>query len=177
MVLARKVPALVSVERADEIVTAIRLAEEFGFDLHLVGGAGVLAVLHRLAGSGVPMLVGPPGDVALQSETGARVSERASSLRDQGVPFALVTGDDERAPRTDLLDMARAAVRGGLSLRDALESITVTPARILGLGGELGTIEEGKVADLVLFDGQPLEATSRVTAVFVGGAPVYDRQR
>lgn len=177
MVLDREVPALVSVERADEIVTALRLAEEFDFELHLVGGADALVVLDRLTGSGIPLFLGPPGDAALGSEGSANPSERAAALEGRGVAFALVTGDDATAPRTDLLDLARSAVRGGLSLEEALESITIAPARILGLDGEIGTIEEGKEADLVLFDGQPLEATSMVTAVFVGGAPVYDRQR
>lgn len=123
------------------------------------------------------MLVGPPGDAALRSDAGAGLLERAAGLRDRGVPFALVTGDDEMAPRADLLDLARAAARGGLSIKEALESITVAPARILGLDGEIGTIEEKKEADLVLFDGQPLEATSRVTTVFVGGSPVIVRER
>jgi len=190
-VLAGEIPALVSAERADELATAIRLAEEFGFVLQIVGGAQAMAVLDRLEEAGVPVLWGPPGDAALtgvpanSSDPGAaRGRETArgqdaeatpAALRDRGIPFALVTGDDADAPRTRLLDLAVTAVRGGLTEAEALEAITLSPARILGLDGELGSLEAGKQGDLVLFDGDPLAPGARVTAVLMGGRPVWQR--
>lgn len=168
-VLEGEIPALVSAERADELSAALRLGEEFGIGFSIVGAADAQVLLSRLAGSGVPILLGPPGDAALQSDDGGALFERAASLREWDIPFALVTGDDEHAPRTTLLEQARAAVRGGLSPAEALEALTITPARFLGLDGGLGSIEEGKEADLVLFDGDPMDAATQVLAVFIGG--------
>jgi imidazolonepropionase-like amidohydrolase len=172
MVMDGSLPALISAERADELNTALRLGEEFGFALNIVGGADAQLVLERLAGADVPILLGPAGDAALRSEAGERMVERAARLEEEGIPFALVTGDDENASRLRLLDLARAAVRGGLSPEEALEAITIAPARILGVDDSLGSIEEGKDADMVLFDGDPLEASTRVLAVFVNGKAV-----
>ena len=173
MVLEGKIPALVSAERADELATALRLGEEFDLTLRIVGGTDSQILLDRLADSGVPILLGPPGDAVLRSEAGELLVGSATNLRDRSIPFALVTGDDEDAPRLSLLDQAMSAVQGGLTLEEALEAITITPARILGLEGILGSIEEGKDADLVLFDGDPLNATTQVLAVFVNGKAVF----
>jgi imidazolonepropionase-like amidohydrolase len=71
--------------------------------------------------------------------------------------------------------MARSAIRRGLTLEQALEAITISPARILGLDADLGSVEEGKVADLVLFDGNPGVASTRVAAVLVEGTAAYVR--
>lgn len=175
MVLGGEIPALVSAERADELATALRLEEEFGIGLRIVGAADAQVVLDRLVQSGVPILLGPAGDAALRTEDGDLLLETAAKLRERHIPFALVTGDDKDAPRSSLLELAKSAVRGGLSLEGALEAITITPARILGLGERMGSIEAGKEADLVLFDGDPLNASTQVRAVFVGGKAVYVR--
>ena len=173
MVLEGGVPALISADRADELSTALRLGEEFGVSLTLVGATDAPVLLHRLAGSGVPVLLGPPGDAALRSADGGALIETAAKLREWEIPFALVTGDDENAPRVSLLDQARSAVRGGLTPTEAVEAITITPARILGLDESLGSIEEGKEADLVLFDGDPMDASTQVLVVLVGGSAVF----
>ncbi len=176
LALDRKIPAVVSAERADEVVTALRLGEEFGLDLWIVGAAEVTVVMDRLADSGSPVLLGPVGDVSLREEHGRRYSGAAPALQTRSIPFALVTGDDRNAPRTSLLDLARGAMRDGLTLRQAVEAITIGPARILGLDGSLGSIEVGKDADLVLFDGDPSEASTRVSRVLVKGAVAYQRR-
>jgi imidazolonepropionase-like amidohydrolase len=175
LVLDREIPALVSAERADELATALRLAEEFGLDLRIVGGTEAGTLLDRLEGAGVPLLLGPPGESALGAGKGQALLETAARLEEQGIPFALVTGDDGDAARWSLMGWARAAVRGGLSPVDALEAITISPARILGLDRELGSIEVGKAGDLVLFDGDPMEAPTRVQSVYVAGRAVYVR--
>ena len=175
LVLDREIPALVSAKRADELAMALRLAEEFSIDLWIVGATEAGTVLDRLAEAGVPLLLGPPGEAALGVGKGEGLLETAARLEERGIPFALVTGDDEDAARWSLMDWARAAVRGGLSPEDALEAITISPARILGLDRELGSIQTGKAADLVLFDGDPMEATTRVQSVYVAGKAVYVR--
>jgi imidazolonepropionase-like amidohydrolase len=173
MVLEGDVPALASADRADELATALRLAEEFGFHLVIVGAADASVVLDRLAGSGVPVLLSPPGHRATVAEPMELLPGGPARLRDLGIPFALVTGVGEDAPRWSLLGMARSAVQGGLTLREALEAITIAPARILGVDGEVGSIEIGKAGDLVLFDGDPLHAATRVKAVLVDGKAAY----
>jgi len=172
-VLDGEVPALVSAERADELATALRLKEEFGFELNIVGAAQAGIVVDRLAEAGDPILLGPAGDATLRSAVGGQFSETASMLRDRSIPFALVTGDDAEAGRTSLLELARASMAGGLTLQQALEAITIQPARILGLEAKLGSVEEGKEADLVLFDGDPSESSTRPLAVLVNGNRAY----
>jgi len=174
-VLDREIPVLVSAERADELATALRLAEEFGLDLRIVGATGAGVMLDRLAASGVPVFLGPPGEAALTAVGGDALQETAARLRDREVPFVLVTGDDDEAARTSLLDVARWAAGGGLSAEEALAAVTISPARLMGLDGDLGSVEEGKTADLVLFDGDPMVATTRVTAVFVKGGMAFSR--
>ena len=176
-VLEREIPALVSAERADEIATALRLAGEFGFESLLVGATQVRVALPLVLEANVPVLLGPPGEAALRTETGDLLPQTASELGDRGIRFALVTGDDEGAAQSSLLVVARSAIRGGLTLEKALEAITISPARILGLDADLGSVEEGKVADLVLFDGDPGAASTRVAAVFVEGTAAYVRGR
>ena len=175
MVLGGEISALVSAERVDELATALRLEEEFGIGLRIVGGTDAQLLLDRLVWSGVPVLLGPAGDAALRLEAEDLLVGTAARLKERGIPFALVTGDDENAPRTSLLELARSAVRGGLTLEEALEAVTITPARILGLDGRMGSIEEGKDADLVLFDGDPLDASTQLLAVLVNGKGVYVR--
>jgi imidazolonepropionase-like amidohydrolase len=140
-----------------------------------VGGTDAQIVLDRLAESGVPILLGPAGDAALRSDAGDLLVGTAARLKERGIPFALVTGDDANAARSSLLDLARSAVRGGLTLEEALEAVTISPARILGLDREIGSIEAGKDADLVLFDGDPLTASTQLLAVLVGGKAVHIR--
>jgi len=173
MLLEGEIPALVSADRVDELATALRLAEEFGFRLVLVGAADAAVVLDRLAGSGAPVLLGPPGHRASGAEPTEPYPGTPARLRDRSIPFALVTGDGEESVRWSLLDLARWAVGGGLTSQEALEAITIAPARVLGLDHELGSVEVGKAGDLVLFDGDPLQAATRVTAVLVNGKAAY----
>jgi imidazolonepropionase-like amidohydrolase len=175
LVLSGEVPALVSAERADELITALRLREEFGFDLKIVGATDAPAVLDRLGESGIAIFLGPARDAYVEPEAGSRTVGTVAMLQQRGIPFALVTGDNRNATRLSLLDLARAAVRGGLTLEQALEAVTIAPAFILGLDEVLGSIEPGKQADLVLFDGDPMNASTRVSAVIAGGKVVSTR--
>jgi imidazolonepropionase-like amidohydrolase len=170
--LAGDVPVLVSAERADELVTALRLAGEFGLRTVLVGATEAHVVLDRLAGAGVPVLLGPPGDALFLPGAARLILETPKELAARGIPFALVTGDDEAAPRSSLLEMARAAVRGGLTREEALAAVTLAPARILGLDGQIGSVQAGRDADLVLFNGDPLSHATRVIGVMVRGVIV-----
>lgn len=173
LLLEGEIPALVSADRVDELATALRLGEEFGLRLVLVGAAQASMVLDRLADAGVPVLLVPPGQRASASEPTEPYPGTPARLRDRGIPFALVTGGGGEGARWSLLEVARWGVRSGLTVQEALEAITLSPSRVLGLDHELGSVEVGKAGDLVLFDGNPLEASTRVTAVLVNGRAIH----
>ena len=97
----------------------------------------------------------------------------AKLLHDQGVPIAL--SSHGHAEFEDRLAMqATYAMRGGLSFEDALAAVTIAPARMLGVDDRVGTLEVGKDADLLLWNGPPLEPSSRIVGVILDGALVVD---
>ena len=174
-VLSREVPALVSAKRIDEIATAIRVAEEFDLDLTIVGATDAGLVADRLGAAGVTVLVGPPGDAIFGNMPSHTLLRLPAVLKAGGVRFALVSGDDEEAPRLALSQLAALAAANGLDAEDALAAITIDAARILGVADRVGSIEVGKDADLVMYDGDPFSYGTHVTAVLVDGHIAYQR--
>jgi imidazolonepropionase-like amidohydrolase len=167
-------PARVRIATAEDAWTALRLADEFGFDLVLEQlTEGHLAGLpEELARRGLPCVVGPMMKAAKTPETEALTFHTAVALAGAGVPLALCTGHPSRPVRFLALEAA-LAVRAGLDEETALRSITLNAAAALGLADRLGSIEPGKDADLVIFDGDPLLPTSRVMYTLIGGRIVY----
>ena len=99
-----------------------------------------------------------------------------AALKAGGVRFALVSGDDELAPRLALSELAARAAANGLDTEDALSAITIDAAHILGVASRVGSIEVGKDADLVLYDGDPFSYRTHVTAVLVDGKVAYQEK-
>lgn len=173
-VLARmldgEIPALITAQRATEIMSALRLADEFGFDLVLDGAAEAYQVLDAIKTAGVPVILHPPmarpgGEMANAAFT------TAAKLREADIPFAFQSGYEGYVPKTRVvLFEAAVAVANGLAREDALRALTLDAARILGLDDRVGSLEEGKDADLVLYEGDPFEYTTRVCTVVIGGA-------
>ncbi|MBI1872268.1 MAG: amidohydrolase family protein [Acidobacteria bacterium] len=174
-VLERRIPALVTAERVDEIATALRLRDEFGFRLLLAGANDATLIADRLASNQVPVLAGPPTDGPVESGTPQERARVPALLDRAGVRFAIVSGDGRVRPRVTLLQQVAGAVASGLPADAALSAVTIHAARILGLDDRLGSIERGKDADLVLFDGDPLSYATHVTAVLIGGRVVFER--
>ena len=175
--LRREYPARVRVATAEDAWTALRLVDEFGFDLVLEQlTEGHLAGLpEELARRGVPCVVGPMMKGSKTFETKALTFRTASVLADAAVPIALCTGHPSRPVHLLALE-ASLAVRAGLDEEVALRAITLNAAAALGLDDRLGSIEPGKDADLAIFDGDPLLPTSRVTHTLIGGSVVYEAQ-
>ncbi|MEJ2210523.1 MAG: amidohydrolase family protein [Anaerolineae bacterium] len=173
--LARDYPARVRVASAEDAWTALRLADEFGFDLVLEQlTEGHLAHLpEELARRGVPCVLGPMMKAGKDLETRALTFRTAAALAEAGVPLALCSGHPSRPVRFLALEAA-LAVRAGLDEAAALRAITLGAAAALGLDGRLGSIEPGKDADLVILDGHPLLPTSHVTHTLVEGQVVYE---
>jgi imidazolonepropionase-like amidohydrolase len=167
-------PLLLTVHRHQDILAALRMAEEFGLRLVLDGVADAPQVLDSIQRAGFPVLLHPTMTRATQ-QTENLSFETAARLRAAGVPFALQSGYERYVPRTRVvLFEAAIAAAHGLSFREALASITIDAARILGVENRVGSIEPGKDADLALYDGDPFEYTSRCIGVVVNGV-VTDR--
>jgi len=176
-VLDGKTPLLVTVNRAQDIVSALRLAKEFDIRLVLDGAADAHLVVGEIKAAGVPVIVHPTMARPFGEEENLTL-ENASILKKAGIPVALQSGYEGYVPKTRvvLLEAAMAAANG-LSFDDALATITIDAAKILGVSDRVGSIEPGKDADLALFDGDPFEYTTHVTGVVIDGKVVSEEVR
>jgi imidazolonepropionase-like amidohydrolase len=177
-VLDGDVPALVTAHRATEIQSALRLAEEFGFRLVLDGAAESYLLADEIAAAGVPVILHPTM-IRTGGEAENAAFTTARTLMEAGVPVAMQSGFEAYVPKTRvvLYEAAVAAGQGGLSREQALRTITIDAARILGVADRVGSLEAGKDADLALFDGDPLEYTTHTCGVVIEGRVVSDECR
>ena len=162
-VLDGELSLLITVNTVPEIAAALRLQQEFGFDLVLDSAAESYLLLDEIREAGLPVLLHPT-----MSRVRNGSYETAATLADAGIPFAIQTGFEGYVPKTRvLLWEAAIAAANGLGMERALEAITLSPARILGIDDRVGSIEVGKDADLALFDGDPFEYTSHICGVII----------
>jgi len=173
-ILDRKIPALVTANKAPDIMTALRLQKEFGFKMILDGVAEAYLVLDELKAANVPVILHPTM-VRTYGDTRNASFETAAKLKQAGIKFALQSGYESYVPKTRLvLYEAALAVANGLSLEDGLRTITIDAAEILGISNRVGSLEKGKDADVVCFDGDPFEYTSHVCQVIINGILVKE---
>ena len=162
-VLDGELSLLITANTVPEIAAALRLQSEFGFDLVLDGAAESYLLLDEIREAGVPVVLH-----ATMSRVRNSSFETAAKLADAGIQFALQTGFEGYVPKTRvLLWEAAIAAANGLGQERALEAITLSPARILGIDDRVGSIDVGKDADLALFDGDPFEYTSHICGVII----------
>lgn len=171
-VLKGEVPLRVHAHRADDIMTAIRIAEEFGVKLVIEHCTEGHLVAEQLAARGIPAVVGPVITNRAKVEMKNLSLETAKMLAEAGVKFAIMT-DHPVVPVQYLATSAALAVKGGLPVEHALRAITIDAAVVLNLEGRLGSIEPGKDADIVILDRHPLDIASRVEQVFIDGRKVF----
>lgn len=169
-VLEGKLPLLVSAHRADDIVTALRIAREFGIRLTLLGATEGYLVADLIAEAGATVAAGPSIAGRGRQETRDVGFHLPQMLLKQEVLTAIVSGH----PTLPQQYLNIAAGLSGLSYDEALRAITLTPAEIIGVADRVGSIEPGKDADLVLWDGDPLELMSKVVWTMVEGTVVYE---
>ena len=165
-VLNREIKVHFHCHRADDIFTAVRLAEEFSLDYVLIHCTDGAVIADELAEDSPAVVVGPLfGDRGKPELRNHDISTPAA-LAEQGIKCAICT-DHPETPIQYLPLTAALAVKGGLSRKEALRGITIYPAEILGLSDKLGSIEVGKQADFSLFNGDPLDLTanSYLTAI------------
>ncbi len=176
-VLAGELPLLVTVERHHDIVSALRVAQEFGIRLVLDSASEAYLVADEIRAAGVPVIVHPTMTRAYGERENLSM-ETAGRLADAGIPIALQSGYESYVPKTRVvLFEAAVASAYGLGFDRALAAITLDAARLLGIDDRVGSLAPGKDGDLALFDGNPLEYTSHCTGVIIDGVVVSEAVR
>ncbi|HXD28823.1 MAG TPA: amidohydrolase [Arthrobacter sp.] len=173
MVLRREIPWRQHCHRTDDVATALRLAEEFGYDLVLDHGTEAHVIADIIAERNIPVLIGPLFTTKSKVELRGRSLANPGKLHDAGVEISIIT-DHPVVPINFLVHQCTLAIKEGLDPVAALRSITINPARVLGLADRIGSIEPGKDADLVLWSGDPLDVMQRALRVFIGGRQVME---
>lgn len=167
-----KIPLKAHVHRADDILTAIRIAKEFKLGLTLDHCTEGHLIAEKIAESGFPAIVGP----TLASRTKEEVSfsdfKTPGILQKAGVKIALTT--DHPVSRIQYLPLCAAlSVKEGMDEQAALRAITINAAEICRVDHRLGSLKVGKDADIVIYDGNPLELASSVRATIISGEIVW----
>lgn len=173
-VLDREMPLVIEVHRHNDIMTALRLADEFGFRLILAGAADAHLLIDELRGSQVEVILHP---TMIRAWGGAETENfsftTAAKLLDAGIPVALQSGYEGYVPKTRVvLFEAGLLLAYGVTPAQALELITLAPARMLGIDDRVGSLEVGKHGDVALFDGDPFEYTTHVIGTVIEGRRV-----
>jgi len=164
-----KIYALITAHTSSDIMSAIRLRDEFGFKMMLDGAAESYLLIDEIKEADVPVIVHPTMIRTFGDSKNASM-ETAAKLHEAGIPIAFQSGFEGYVPKTRVvLFEAAVAVANGLDRIAALEKLTIDAARMLGISNRVGSLERGKDADVVLFDGDPFEYTTHVTGVIVDG--------
>lgn len=176
-VLAGTLPLAIRADRRSDIQAALDLAADYKLRLIIADGAEAWMLADRLAAARVPVVLSPLTNIPSYGALGARYGN-AGLLARAGVRIAFtVSGDGSHNSRL-VRQEAGNAVSYGLAWDDALRSLTLTPAEIYGLGTRYGSLEAGKVANVVVWSGDPFELSTRVEAVLIRGKeiPLTSRQ-
>lgn len=173
-VLDGKTPLAISANKAQDIENCLRLADEFKFKLVLDMAAEAYLLTDRLKAQGTPVMLHPSmyravGDSENQS------FETAATLQKSGVLFAIQSGYESYVPKTRVvLFEAAVAAANGLTFDQALASITINAAKILGVDARVGSLEVGKDGDVALYDGDPFEYTTHCVGAVIEGKVVSE---
>lgn len=168
----REIPMKAHVHRADDILTAIRIAKEFNLKLtldHCTEGHLIGEYIKR---DNLCAIVGPTLSFNGKAETLNKTFKTPKALVDCGVKIAITT--DHPVVTIDNLPLCAAmAMKEGLTFKEALEAITINPAEILGLENRVGSLKEGKDGDLVILNGSPFEIATKTIVTIIDGEVVY----
>lgn len=178
-VVAGAQPLIVSVNRAAEIRKLIRLKAERGLNLIVLGGAEAHLVARELAAARIPVILNPLANLPDNFERLGSTLSAAAQLNRAGVLIAFFDPPSGSHNLRLLPQLAGNAVAHGLPHTAGVAALTINPARMFGVADRYGSIEVGKAADVVVWDGDPLEVTTRPLAVFIDGRaqPTGSRQK
>mgnify|MGYP002529432967 FL=1 len=174
-VLRKEIPLKAHAHRADDILTAIRIAKEFDVDITLDHVTEGHLIVRHLVKAGKPVLVGPSFGSKSKQELREKSFATAGILDDAGLEVCIIT-DAPVIPLYYLPLCAGLAVKAGMKEESAWRAITINPAHVVGIDGRVGSIEAGKDADIAIFEGNPLrDIQCRTKAVFVNGEEVLSQ--
>ena len=171
-VLRREIPLKAHVHRADDILTAIRIAKEFDLDMTLDHCTEGHLIADEIAKSGFPVIVGPDLSSRSKIEIKNMSFKTAGVLERAGIKTAIMT--DHPVSLIGYLPLcAGLSVKQGLSMEGGLRAITIYAAQICGVGDRVGSLEVGKDADIAVFTGNPMELFTKTQYTIVNGEIVY----
>jgi imidazolonepropionase-like amidohydrolase len=173
-VLRREMKARVHAHRADDMLTAIRIAEEFNLDLTLEHATEGYKITDILAAKEIPVTAGPILFSRLKYELKDMTPKNPGLMAASGVKVAIQT--DEMSAVKYLTINAALAVREGMPEEETLKAITIYPAEIIGVADRVGSLEAGKDADIIVFDEHPFDYRSVSELVIVNGEVAYRRE-
>lgn len=175
-VIAGRQPLFFHVERVADIRATLKLKQEFpALRLVIVGADEGWMIAREIAAAGVPVIASPLTDLPTSFESLASTQSNVGRMAAAGVKVAIGNMTDGIMPRNavqyagNMVGLTRVPGASGLSWGKALAAITSVPAEILGQGGKFGTLRPGAAGDVVLWDGDPLEVSSGVLAVWIDG--------
>ena len=172
-VLERKIPLKAHAHRADDILTALRIAREFDLRITIEHCTEGHLIVEELKKANVPLAVGPTLTSASKKELIHKSWETPGILAAAGLQVSIIT-DASVMPQEYLAMCAGLAVKAGMDPFEALRAITINPARHLGVEDCVGSLEVGKDADIVLTEGDPLFSDSTVHMVLLNGKVVHE---
>lgn len=180
-VLEGRLPLIVDADKASDIEAALKIASDYGIKLIIANAAEAWMVADKLAAARVPVLTGAMNNIPQSFSTLGSYQESAALLRRAGVEVVLIgdsgTSDAETFNVRNIKQEAGNAVAYGMSWDDALRAVTLTPARVLGIGDRYGSLETGKVANVVVWSGDPFELSTRPEHVLVRGLEIATPSR
>ncbi len=169
--LKREIQAHFHAHRADDIFTAIRLANEFELDYVIIHGTDGHIITEELAEEHVKVLSGPFLSDRCKPELRNQTPKSPGFMSKAGIDVAIIT-DHPVLPIEYLSLCAAVAVKNGMDYEEALRAVTINPARILRLDSRVGSLKTGKDADFAVYDGDPLQISTNVSFVAVNGKRV-----
>ncbi|WP_433699962.1 amidohydrolase [Nocardiopsis sp. CA-288880] len=171
-VLDREIPWCQHTHRADDIHTAMRLADEFGYRLIINHCTEGHLLADEIAARGIPVITGPLMTSRSKVEVKNKTLANPGILDRAGVKVALTT-DHPVVPIEFLVHQATLCVKEGMAPESAIRALTVNPAEIMGISDRVGSLKPGLDGDVVVWSGDPLDVMSRALRVFVEGREVY----
>lgn len=169
-VITGQQPLIVSVNSAQELRNLIKLKTDYRLNVIVLGGSEAWKVARELAAANIPVILDPLFNLPSQFEDLGATLSNAARLNEAGVRIAFYNPQGGTTHNLRLLtQLAGNAVSYGMPYDAAIAALTINPAAMFGLQTRLGSLEVGKAADVVIWDGDPLELTTRPVAVFIDG--------
>ncbi len=175
-VLRKEIPLKAHVHRADDILTAIRIAKEFDLCMTIDHGTESHLIVDEVKASGFPVIVGPDLTSRSKPEVQNMNFKTNRILQEHGVLFSIMT--DHPVSMIQYLPLcAGLAVKQGLPMEEGLKAITINAAHICGVDDKLGSLREGKHADIAVFSGNPMEVFTETLYTIIDGDIIYDYRK